>query len=122
MLDGHLLVDAHVHVPNLSTLTPAWRKWAEDFGRPGLLGEGWRSDGSPDPAALDALFADEGVDVALLFCEYSPKATGYQTFDDLLPIVEHNPAGSGRSPTSTRTCIFRSIVSCDGSSTSARRR
>ena len=34
---------------------------------------------------------DEGVDVALLFCEYSPKATGYQLFDDLLPLVEHNP-------------------------------
>lgn len=91
MLDGHLLVDAHVHVPHLATLTPAWKRWAEDFGRPGLLGEGWRADGSPDPAALDAIFADEGVDVALLFCEYSPKATGYQRFDDLLPIVEHNP-------------------------------
>lgn len=26
-----------------------------------------------------------------LFCEYSPQATGTQTFDDLLPIVEHNP-------------------------------
>jgi predicted TIM-barrel fold metal-dependent hydrolase len=31
------------------------------------------------------------VDVALLFCEYSPKATGMQRFDDLLPIVEQNP-------------------------------
>ena len=35
--------------------------------------------------------ADDGVDVALLFCEYSPKATGYQLFDDLLPLVEQNP-------------------------------
>lgn len=91
MLDGHVLVDAHVHVPHLATLAPAWKQWAEDFGRPGLLHELWRPDGTPDAARLDALFADEGVDVALLFCEYSPKATGYQTFDDLLPIVAHNP-------------------------------
>jgi predicted TIM-barrel fold metal-dependent hydrolase len=91
VLDGHVLVDAHVHVPHLRTLAPAWVEWARQFGRPGLLEQVWRPDGSPDPAQLDALFADEGVDVALLFCEYSPKATGYQAFDDLLPIVEHNP-------------------------------
>ncbi len=91
MLDGQLLVDAHVHVPLLRTLAPAWIEWARQFGTPGLLEEVWAPDGTPDPARLDALFADQGVDVALLFCEYSPKATGYQAFDDLLPIVEHNP-------------------------------
>ena len=91
MLDGHLLVDAHVHVPLLPSLAPSWVQWARDFGRPGLLEEIWHADGTPDPAALDAHFAEEGVDVALLFCEYSPRATGYQRFDDLLPIVEHNP-------------------------------
>jgi predicted TIM-barrel fold metal-dependent hydrolase len=91
MLDGHVLVDAHVHVPRLSTLAPAWMQWARDFGRTGILEEIWRADGTPDPVALDRLFAEEGVDVALLFCEYSPKATGYQRFDDLLPLVEHNP-------------------------------
>jgi uncharacterized protein len=91
MLDGHVLVDAHVHVPHLSSLAPAWLDWARQFGRPGILDEVWQPDGSPDPAALDRLFAEEGVDVALLFCEYSPKATGYQLFDDLLPLVERNP-------------------------------
>ena len=58
---------------------------------PGILEEIWDADGAPDPAALDRLIGDEGVDVALLFCEYSPKATGYQLFDDLLPLVEQNP-------------------------------
>ena len=29
--------------------------------------------------------------MALLLCEYSPRATGIQRFEDLLPIVEHNP-------------------------------
>jgi predicted TIM-barrel fold metal-dependent hydrolase len=91
VLDGHLLVDAHVHVPVLSTLAPAWLEWAERFGRPGLLQEVWRPDGTPDPVALAAHMGEQGVDTALLFCEYSPKATGYQRFDDLLPLVEHDP-------------------------------
>ena len=34
MLDGMPLVDAHVHAPRLSTLKPAWREWAMDFGGP----------------------------------------------------------------------------------------
>ena len=91
-LEGHFFVDAHVHVPLLSTVAPAWSEWARQFGREGVLEEVWRPDGTPDPARLSRLFADEGVDVALLFCEYSPKATGYQRFDDLLPLVEHDPA------------------------------
>lgn len=89
MLDGRPLVDAHVHVPRLSTLKPAWRDWAARFG-----GD-WRSvysaSGDPVPAALDELFEAEGVDRALLFCEYSPRATGIQSIEDNLPLVEHNP-------------------------------
>lgn len=92
MLNEHVLIDAHVHVPVLGTLAPAWLQWARDFGPEGLLDRLWDADGVPVPAQLDALFAEQGVDAALLFCEYSPKATGLQLFDDLLPIVEHNPA------------------------------
>ncbi len=91
MLDGHVFVDAHVHVPVLTSVSSAWLDWARQFGPAGLLEQVWRLDGTPDPARLDDLFAAQGVDAALLFCEYSPKATGYQLFDDLLPIVEHNP-------------------------------
>jgi predicted TIM-barrel fold metal-dependent hydrolase len=91
MLDGHLLVDAHVHVPVLGSLKPAWLEWARDFSSGGVLERVWDADGRPRPDALDLLFEEQGVDAALLFCEYSPKATGYQSFDDLLPIVEHNP-------------------------------
>ena len=91
MLDGHLLVDAHVHVPVLGSLAPAWIAWARDFGPDGILEDLWDRNGVPRPDRLDALFAEQGVDHALLFCEYSPKATGYQRFEDLLPIVEHNP-------------------------------
>jgi predicted TIM-barrel fold metal-dependent hydrolase len=91
VLDGILLVDAHVHVPNLSTLSPAWVRWARDFGPDGILEDVWDEDGLPCPARLDELFAGQGVDVALLICEYSPNVTGTQAFDDLLPLVEHNP-------------------------------
>jgi predicted TIM-barrel fold metal-dependent hydrolase len=91
MLDGHVLVDAHVHLPVFGTLPPSWVEWARRFGRPDTWAQVWDADGRPDPAGVDALFAAEGVDVALLFCEYSPKATGYQEFDDLLPVVAANP-------------------------------
>lgn len=91
MLNGHLLIDAHVHVPCLDTVGPAWLQWAKDFGPDGVMDSVWGPDGRPAPARLDALFAREGVDAALLFCEYSPRSTGMQTFDELLPIVEAFP-------------------------------
>ncbi|RLV47765.1 amidohydrolase [Nocardioides mangrovicus] len=91
MLDGHVLVDAHTHVPVLGSLKPAWLEWARDYGPEGILERCWDADGMPRPAVLDELFAEQGVDAVLLFCEYSPRATGYQRFEDLLPIVEHHP-------------------------------
>jgi hypothetical protein len=91
MLDGRPLVDSHLHVPKLSSLKPAWLEWADRFSGP----HDWRSaydvDGDPVPARLDALLDAEGVDRALLFCEYSPRATGIQPIEDNLPLLEHNP-------------------------------
>ena len=91
MIDGMAVTDAHMHVPRLSTVTPAWIKWADDFGQDSP----WRSvfgpDGDPVPARLDALLEAEGVDTALLFAEYSPRATGIQPVEDLLPLIAYNP-------------------------------
>jgi predicted TIM-barrel fold metal-dependent hydrolase len=85
------LVDAHVHAARLSTLKPSWLEWAERFSRT----HDWRSAydcaGDPIPARLDALFEAEGVDRVLLFCEYSPRATGIQPIEHNLPIVSRNP-------------------------------
>ena len=90
MLDGRSLIDAHVHAPRLTTLRAAWHDWAEQFAQPG-----WRSAFGPDgtviPAALDELMAAEGADRVILLCEYSPKVTGIQPVEDLLPIVKYNP-------------------------------
>jgi predicted TIM-barrel fold metal-dependent hydrolase len=90
VIDGRSVVDAHVHVPRLSTLKPGWQEWADRF----LARNPWRraydEHGDPVPALVDELFDAEGVDVALLFCEYSPRVTGMQPIEDLLPVVEHN--------------------------------
>lgn len=91
MLDGRLLVDAHVHAPRLSTLTPAWLDWAHQFGRANPWPDLFDAAGDPIPERLDAHFAAEGVDAVLLFAEYSPKATGVQPIEDYLPLVAVNP-------------------------------
>ncbi|KAA9161869.1 amidohydrolase [Amycolatopsis acidicola] len=91
MIDGRTVVDAHVHVPRLSTLKPAWLDWAEQFSGPHDWRSAYDENGDPVPSRLDSLLASEGVDRALLFCEYSPRATGIQPIEDNLPLVRHNP-------------------------------
>jgi predicted TIM-barrel fold metal-dependent hydrolase len=92
VLDGRLLVDAHVHVARLPTLSADWHSWASDFGRGVPVAGLFDRDGVPRPAALDAHFAAEGADHVLLFSEYSPKATGIQPIEDVLPLAQYNPA------------------------------
>jgi predicted TIM-barrel fold metal-dependent hydrolase len=92
MIDGLAVVDAHMHVPRLSTVTPAWLEWAAEFGQDSPWREVFTDDGDPVPARLDALLDAEGVDAALLFAEYSPGATGIQAVEDLLPIIAYHPA------------------------------
>jgi hypothetical protein len=91
VLDGRPLVDAHMHPSALSRLTPAWHRWAAEFGDRALFERIWASDGSVIPAAFHAHLAEEGVDTALLLCEYSPKGPGMQPIEDLLPLVAHDP-------------------------------
>lgn len=91
MIDGRPVTDAHMHVPRLSTVSPAWLDWAVEYGKNSPWRTVFDSDGDPVPARLDALLEAEGVDTALLFAEYSPRATGIQPIEDLLPIIAHNP-------------------------------
>jgi uncharacterized protein len=91
MLDGSVLVDAHVHVARLPTLSADWRDWVTTFGGGVPLGDLAEPDGTPRPAALDAYFAAEGADHVLLFSEYSPKTTGMQPIEDVLPVIAYNP-------------------------------
>jgi hypothetical protein len=90
MLDGRPLVDVHLHAARLPTLKPAWRTWAQDFGDGGVLGAVYDAEGAVDPARFDAYLAGEGVDVALLLAEYSPKVTGIQPVEDLLLLTAYS--------------------------------
>jgi predicted TIM-barrel fold metal-dependent hydrolase len=91
MLDGMPLIDAHQHPVRLPTVKPAWMDWAERFGQPGWR-EAYTAGGEIIPRAFEDLLLAEGVDHALVICEYSPKATGIQPAEDLLPLTSHNPA------------------------------
>ena len=91
MIDGLPVVDAHMHVPRLSTVSSSWMQWAVDYSQDSSWQTVFGPDGDPDPARLDALLDAEGVDAALLFAEYSPRATGIQPIEDLLPLVGQNP-------------------------------
>lgn len=91
MLNGIPLIDAHVHAARLPTLKLEWREWAQNFGRGVPLDELYDGVGTLIPERFDEYMAAEGVDVAILFCEYSPKSTGIQPVEDLIPILEHNP-------------------------------
>ena len=91
MLEGIPLIDAHVHAARLPTLKLAWREWAQNFGKDVPLDELYDEEGTLIPQRFDEYMAAEGVDVAILLCEYSPKATGIQPIEDLLPITQYNP-------------------------------
>jgi len=90
MLDGRPLIDVHLHPAKLDELKVPWETWVQDFGTPELAA--MYVDGVLDPSAFDAYLASEGVDIALLLAEYSPKVTGTQAVEDLAAIAAHNPA------------------------------
>ncbi len=90
LLNGIPLIDAHVHAARLPTLKESWKEWAARYGSPSLL-ELYDEEGTLVPERFDEYMAEEGVDVAILFCEYSPKSTGIQPVEDLIPILSHNP-------------------------------
>ena len=91
MLEGIPFVDAHVHAARLPTLKSSWREWADRFGANVPLSQLYDEEGTLIPQRFDEYMAAEGVDVAILLCEYSPKATGIQPIEDLLPITHYNP-------------------------------
>ena len=91
MLKGVQLIDAHVHAARRPTLKSSWIEWAEHFGKDVPLSDLYDDEGTLVPARFDQYMEGEGVDVAFLLCEYSPKTTGIQPIEDLLPIIDHNP-------------------------------
>ena len=88
MLDGMPLVDAHVHAARLPTLKLAWKEWAHEFGDVAAMEQVYDPGGTINPARFNKYLAGQGVDTALVLAEYSPKVTGIQPAEDLLPLTE----------------------------------
>jgi uncharacterized protein len=93
VLDSIPLIDAHVHTARLPTLKMSLDEWTGHFeGGVEKLLKLYDDEGTMIPARFDEYMAEEGVDVAILFAEYSPKSTGIQAVEDMLPILDHDPA------------------------------
>jgi predicted TIM-barrel fold metal-dependent hydrolase len=91
VIDGRLLIDAHVHIAKLPTLSADWQQWMRTFGRDVPMADLHDAEGTPLPAAMDEYFAQQGADHVLVFSEYSPKTTGLQPIEDILPLAAVNP-------------------------------
>jgi uncharacterized protein len=85
MLDGRPLVDVHLHPARRDTLKPAWDVWMQGFDSTAL--EALYDGDAIDPARFDAYLAAEGVDVAVVLAEYSPRVTGIQTAEDMAALA-----------------------------------
>lgn len=91
-VDGIPVVDVHVHAARLPTLKLSWDDWTIRFAGRIPLGELYDDEGRVRPEAFHAYLDAEGVDRAFLMAEYSPKVTGIQPVEDMLPLVEHDPS------------------------------
>ncbi|MGE5290499.1 MAG: amidohydrolase family protein [Micromonosporaceae bacterium] len=85
------VIDAHVHVATMASLKPPMLTWTAGFPSTDVP-DLYDSDGRPRPAVFASYLDAEGVDCALLFSEYSPRVTGWQTIEDCLPFAEHDPS------------------------------
>lgn len=91
MLDGMPLVDVHLHAARLPTLKLPQDTWLQGFGADDVMAV-YDETGTMLPARFDALLEREGVDVGLVMSEYSPRVTGMQVIEDMLPLAAHNPS------------------------------
>ena len=93
------LIDAHMHVPRLSTVSAAWYQWAEDYSKNEPWREVFGADGDPVPERFDALMAAQNVTVAL--------AAGGGTLSAEVEFVWHaeNPEIRRSMPASNRVFL-----------------
>jgi predicted TIM-barrel fold metal-dependent hydrolase len=90
MIDGIPLIDVHLHPVRLPTLKMPPQVYTREFDRhhPDDIHD---EEGRIVPERFDAYLASEGVDMAVVMCEYSPRVTGIQPVEDVLPLIEYNP-------------------------------
>lgn len=85
MLDGRPLVDVHLHPARRDTLKPPWDVWIQGFDSPSVQAV-YEGD-AVDPTRFDAMLEAEGVDLAIVLAEYSPKVTGIQSVEDMAALA-----------------------------------
>ena len=88
------VVDAHQHVVRLDSLKMPTAAWAPPGVTRVRLDDIYRG-AVADPVRYLAHLDEEGVDVALLMAEYSPRVTGMQIIEDMLPLVAADPSRVG---------------------------
>jgi len=89
-IDGIRLIDVHLHAAGKVGLKLDWDRWvAVRTGTPPH--ELYDDEGTIVPARFHAFLEREGVDVALLMAEYSPRVTGIQAAEAMVPLSEHDP-------------------------------
>src|SRR6202050_2904523 len=86
MLDGRPLIDVHLHPAHRGGLKLGWNTWVQDFDSENLRAL-YDSAGAVRPSAFDEMLAAEGVAVGVVLTEYSPRATGWQTVEEMLPLT-----------------------------------
>ncbi|MDQ3505789.1 MAG: amidohydrolase family protein [Actinomycetota bacterium] len=82
------VVDAHVHLARRSSLKMPFDLWVQNSDPTADWAQLMDEQGCVRPDAIGALFASQGVDVSFLFAEYSPRVTGMQAIEDMLPVFE----------------------------------
>jgi predicted TIM-barrel fold metal-dependent hydrolase len=85
MLDGRPLIDVHLHPARLDSLKLPWGVWMQDYD-PAPVRAVYDGD-AVEPERFDAMLAAEGVDVAVVLAEYSPKVTGIQAVEDMASLA-----------------------------------
>src|ERR1700761_7451441 len=89
MLDGYPLVDVHLHAAAKPTLKLPWDTWVQGFADD--IGPLYDDAGYVIGEKFADLLAGEGVDVALLMSQYSPKVPGIRSVEDNRAIAAAAP-------------------------------
>ncbi len=84
------VVDAHVHVASLRGLRLRPEQWLAGFDAGKLEGL-YDAAGNARPEVFTEYLDREGVRLALLFCEHSPRVTGCQPIEDYVAFLEAEP-------------------------------
>jgi predicted TIM-barrel fold metal-dependent hydrolase len=95
MISGVPVVDVHQHLVRLDSLKMPTAAWAPPQVTGNAFEEIYGDDGVVVPDRYLAHLDQQGVDVALLMAEYSPRVTGMQSIEHMLPLAAADPSRVG---------------------------